>query len=187
MKNLIIEFVKSMKNQKLLIWIFILIIMLLVIFYPIIDANFLYYRRINNRIDILDKVSNLNVDRIESSKSLSNEYESILKEISETEEKYLNNIFIKESSKIKKHIKFWAFSWMFIIVGVCLPFVKDKNGKRFSFNNCFSAVFCVIIGIVLGHLGVFIPTIINFVINVILYEIILVYLAYTLSKIPTKS
>lgn len=51
--------------------------MMLILFYPIIDINFLYYKRVNNRINILEKFSNLNLEKIQN-EYLSNEYNSIL-------------------------------------------------------------------------------------------------------------
>lgn len=77
MKGLILEIFKSIKNYKILVWIFILLVMMLILFYPIIDINFLYYKRVNNRINILEKFSNLNLEKIQN-EYLSNEYNSIL-------------------------------------------------------------------------------------------------------------
>ena len=54
-------------------------ILLLIVFYPIIDANFLYYNRVSNRIDILEKVSKLDENEIKKDKRLEKEYNARLR------------------------------------------------------------------------------------------------------------
>ena len=62
MKDIFNNFLEKILNEKksfkLIAWIFIILIILSIIFYPIIDANFLYYNRTNKRIEIIQKMVN---------------------------------------------------------------------------------------------------------------------------------
>lgn len=122
---------------------FIAILLLIIVFYPIIDANFLYYERVSNRIEISEKVSKIDENEVKKNQKLENEYKAIIDEISEKENKYLNNIFIKETNKNNKIIKFFASSWLLWVTGIVLIITKDKknrkkNEKYFKWINCFS-------------------------------------------------
>lgn len=186
MKEIILNILKDTKNYKKIAWVFILAILLLIVLYPIIDANFLYYKRVSNRIEILDKINNIEIEKIEENEKLKQEYDSILNEISEKENNYLNNILIKETSSRNNVIKFISSSWMFIIVGLILPFTKDKaKGKR-TLNNVLGGLLCLGIAWLFGFIGYKIPTIINIVVNIILYQIIMIYLAYTIATSGNK-
>ena len=95
---------------------------------------------------------------------------------------YANNIFQKETNKGRNIVKFLAGSWLFILVGIIMPFSKDKNkGKRLTLNNVFSEILCFAIAGLLGFVCVKIQNIINFGVNIILYQIILVLLTYTIA------
>lgn len=187
MKEIILNILKDTKNYKRIAWFFILGILLLIVLYPIIDANFLYYKRVSNRIDILDKINNIRVEKIETNEKLKQEYDSILNEISEKENNYLNNIFIKETSPKNNVIKFISGSWLFIIVGLVLPFTKDKSKGKRTLNNVLGGLLCLGIAWLFGFIGYKIPTIINIVVNILLYQIILVYLAYTIATSGNKT
>jgi len=183
----ILSILKDTKNYKTIAWVFIIAILLLIVLYPIIDANFLYYKRISNRIEILDKINNIEIEKIEGNEKLKHEYNSILNEISEKENNYLNNIFIKETSVKNNVIKFISSSWMFIIVGLILPFTKDKSKGKRTWNNVLGGLLCLGIAWLFGFIGYKIPTIINIVINIILYQIIMIYLAYTIATLGNKT
>lgn len=53
--NVLNKLINEKKGFKLIAWIFIIVIILAIVFYPIIDANFLYYNRTNKRIEIIQK------------------------------------------------------------------------------------------------------------------------------------
>lgn len=95
MKEIILSILKDSKNYKKIAWLFIAAILLLVVLYPIVDANFLYYKRVSNRIDILEKISKIDKNEIYKNDKLEKEYNSIIEEISDKENNYLNNIFVK--------------------------------------------------------------------------------------------
>ena len=181
MKDFIFELIRGIKDYKKLAWIFIIIVLLLIIFYPIIDANFLYYRRVSNRVEILEKVSSIDDSKLKN-KQLKEEYYSILNEISEKEDKYLNNIFIYEENNRNKIIKVISSAWLFLLVGIFVPISSENRKKGFWFN--FACCFvCVIIAALCGYLGYIMPTIVNVAINVILYNIVLIFLSYTIYKV----
>lgn len=186
MKDFIICILKDSKNHKKIAWAFIVFVLMLIMLYPIIDANFLYYKRIDNRIEILDKITKIDTDKINNNEKLKHEYNLILKEIESKEENYLNNIFINEKTKKNKWIKFAAGAWMFILVGLIIPFTKDKEKNKRTLSNFFIGVFCIIVGVLLGFGAMKIPTIINIVVNVILYQIILIYGAYSVATFENK-
>ena len=77
----IFDLVKSnFKNPKLYIGILIVLLCFLVLF-PYIDANVFYYQRINDRIDILQKISEIDPESLAENQILSDEYNRILSEI----------------------------------------------------------------------------------------------------------
>lgn len=178
----VVEFLKEVKDYKILAWIIILIVLSVIMIYPIIDANFLYYQRVSNRVEILNKVSSIDLNKVESNDLLLDEYNSILDEISDKEENYLNNIFIYNETRTNKIIKFASGAWLFVLVGILIPFSKE-NRKRKLTLNIFTSLFCFVFAAILGYIGYIIPTIINVIVNVILYIIILIYLAYTIYKL----
>ena len=68
MKEIILNILKDTKNYKKIAWVFLVGILLVVVLYPIIDANFLYYKRVSNRIEILENVSKIDENRINKKK-----------------------------------------------------------------------------------------------------------------------
>lgn len=176
------KLINEKKGFKIIAWIFIVLIMLAIVLYPIIDANFLYYNRANKRIEIIQKIVSIDENKIKKDKRIEDEYNSILEDMNNQSNNYANNIFQKEINKVRNIVKFLAGSWLFILVGIIMPFSKDKNkGKRLTLNNVFSEILCFAIAGLLGFVCVKIPNIINFGVNIILYQIILVLLAYTIA------
>lgn len=182
------KLVNEKKGFKLIAWIIIILIILAVIFYPIIDANFLYYNRTNKRIEIIQKIVNINENDIKRDSRIEEEYNSILNDMNSQSNNYISNIFQKETNKGKNIAKFISGSWLFIIIGIIMPFTLDKNkGKRFTFNNFMGGIVCLGIGAILGFACYKIPNIINFAVNIILYQIILILLAYTIATSGKKA
>ena len=71
-----------MNKRKLGIIIIILLVSILILF-PFIDTNFFYSNRIKNRINILQEITELDMDKINQDENLLKEYNSIIKEINE--------------------------------------------------------------------------------------------------------
>ena len=186
--NVLNKLINEKKGFKLIAWIFIIVIILAIVFYPIIDANFLYYNRTNKRIEIIKKNVNINENDIKRDSRIEEEYNSILNDMNSQSNNYISNIFQKETNKGKNIAKFISGSWLFIIIGIIMPFTLDKNkGKRFTFNNFMGGIVCLGIGAILGFACYKIPNIINFAVNIILYQIILIFLAYTIATSGKKA
>ena len=100
------KLVNEKKGFKLIAWIIIILIILAVIFYPIIDANFLYYNRTNKRIEIIQKIVNINENDIKRDSRIEEEYNSILNDMNSQSNNYISNIFQKETNKEKNIAKF---------------------------------------------------------------------------------
>lgn len=178
------KLINEKKGFKLIAWIFIILIILAIIFYPIIDANFLYYNRTNKRIEVIQKVVSIKEEDIKRDSRIEEEYNSILNDMNSQSNNYISNIFQKETNKGKNIAKFISGAWLFIIVGAIMPFSLDKNkGKR----NIMGGILCIGIGAILGFFGYKIPNIINFAVNIILYQIILIFLAYTIATSGKKA
>ena len=95
----------NFKNPKLYVFLLVVLLTVLVLF-PYIDANFFYYNRVNDRIDILTKVSEINVEQIQENEILYKEYNSILTEIEKQSSGNIGSVFIKEADNTVNLIKF---------------------------------------------------------------------------------
>lgn len=191
MKELLNKIFEKVLNEKkgfkVIAWVFIILILLAIVFYPIIDANFLYYNRTNKRIEIIQKIVSIDEQDIKRDKRIEEEYNSILEDMNNQGNNYINNIFQQETNRGRNIAKFLAGSWIFILVGIIMPFTKDKKkGKRFTLNNIMAGILCFVIAGILGFICVKIPNIINFGVNIVLYLIILIFLAYTISTSGKK-
>ena len=159
-------------------WFFaavIVAIILGVIVFPYIDANFLYYNRIEKRIDNLTNLVNLTGVPLEENEMLYEEYLSILEEVKTARE---NALF--GSGKAGG-----AFLW--VIIAVVLLFSKKKGEQR-TFkhwvNNIFSAIICLVFGGILGQVFVYIPTIGSSKVNFILAPIAEFIVVWLLMESP---
>lgn len=115
----------NFKNPKLYVFLLVVLLTVLVLF-PYIDANFFYYNRVNDRIDILTKVSEINVEQIQENEILYKEYNSIaniyLKNISSKRDGFFNVYanrdkvidFVKSKYKVFEHISYSMRSIIFM-------------------------------------------------------------------------
>ena len=92
---------KSKKFWGALIVIFIIVL----IVFPYLDANFFYYNRIEKRIDNLTSIVELNDDKIHKNQGLLLEYESIIREINDANQKSLNRFYWKTRNNEKTREK----------------------------------------------------------------------------------
>lgn len=181
------EFFEKIKNKKVFAWIIIIFLILVIILYPIIDANFLYYERTKKRIDIIENITKLNINEIEKNDVLKGEYESILIDISNQKEKNINSIIRTECTLTENIIKSLCSSWIFILLSIVVLFSKDKKTSKINWkNNILTCIFCIIISAILIAVSIYIPIIINLGITCVLIESILLYLAYTISKFENR-
>ena len=80
-----------MNKRKLGIILIVVFVSGLILF-PFIDTNFFYSNRIKNRIEILQKITELDMDKINQNENLMKEYNSIVKEITESDNNYINKV-----------------------------------------------------------------------------------------------
>ncbi len=159
------------KKAKIFWAVFLTIIVLLLVLYPYIDANFLVFSRINKRIDILERVTQLDLDKINNNSALHKEYNSIIEEISTIREKSVGTITTREDTYNDKTIKFISGGSLFWLVSLIILFSKNKKDNisalKKIYSNMMSAILCVVLGYFFALIGKNIPTIVNIWINAI--------------------
>lgn len=178
-KTTIFNKIFNMDKRKLGITIIVLLVAILILF-PFIDTNFFYSNRIKNRIDILQKITELDMDKISQDENLLKEYESIVKEINESDNNYINKVLNnnKNDHTIGKFISGGLLWW---ILGIIMLFFynifnkDDKNGKNWS-TRIAGFILCVIIGGLIGLICSIIPTIFNIWVNYIIIPILVLIL-----------
>lgn len=178
-KTTIFNKIFNMDKRKLGITIIVLLVAILILF-PFIDTNFFYSNRIKNRIDILQKITELDMDKISQDENLLKEYESIVKEINESDNNYINKVLNnnKDDHTIGKFISGGLLWW---ILGIIMLFFYnifnkgDKNGKNWG-TRIAGFILCVIIGGLIGLICSIIPTIFNIWVNYIIIPILVLIL-----------
>lgn len=172
--NKIIE-VATGKNAKIF-WVIILgVFVIFLLLYPYIDANYLVYNRINQRVDILDKITKLDAEVINNNVLLKEEYDSILKEIESAQDKSIINITSVSDAKEDEKLKFISGGFLFWFVSVFVLFAKSKQPVprlKNIINNIFSTFLCIGIGFLLAYIGKALPTVINAWVNAFAFPII---------------
>lgn len=168
----IFEFIKNnLKNPKLYTFLVIFIIVVLLLF-PYIDANFFYYSRVEKRIEILSKVSELDPEQLANNPILKSEYDSILNEIGKQKDGSLGSIFKTNNSPQETAWKFimgGILSWLIAII--CL-FMKNQIWR----NRIITFVCMAIIGVLLGWFFSMMPTIIDPMVNYVTAPILQIVL-----------
>ena len=167
----IFDLIKSnFKNPKLYIFLLLVLLTVLVLF-PYIDANFFYYNRVNDRIDILTKVSEINIEQIQENEILYKEYNSILAEIEKQSAGSVGSVIIKESNDVVNLIKFVTGGLLVWLIALLCLFIKGfKNwGYRILGFVIFAGLGCVF-----GLASKAIPTIANPMVNYIGFPILLI-------------
>lgn len=163
----------NLKNPKM----YAIILLMGIVFFwlfPYIDANIFYYRRINDRVDILTKVSALNENIINKNEIIKSEYESILSEISEQPESTMTRILSKETSSRMTTAKFISGGIIFwIIAFACFGI---KGFKNIGYKIIGFVIF-VIIGIVFGFIAKSLPNVFNPWVNCVGFPIALFVIA----------
>ena len=160
--------------------VLIVLLIAVVIVYPYIDANFLYYDRIEKRIDNLQKLVELTGEPLYENADLNKEYYSILKEMEIAREKALSNATNSEDSLHDRRVKFFAGAGLWYVVAIAVLFTKKKTEKwsfRKVFNNFCSTILCLGIGTGIGWVFTLIPTLgiveVNAVLTLILEVVVL--------------
>ena len=69
---------------------------------------------------------------------------------------------------------------LLILIGIVFPFTEKAKTSKKKFKNYIMAIALILIGLIFGVIGLNIPTIINVIVNVILYQIIAFFFVYTI-------
>lgn len=169
--------------------ILIVVCVLAIIVFPYIDANFLYYDRIEKRISNLQAMVNLSGASLEESEALNAEYLSILAEIETAREKALSNATSSQDTLRDRRIKFFAGAGLWYLVALVVLVTKKKTEKwsfKKIFNNFCSAVLCLAIGTVIGWVFTMVPTLGIAEVNGILTLILEIVVIWLLIEQPKK-
>lgn len=161
-------FKKNYKRPRL--WIcLVLIVFCFVLLFPYIDSNFLYFSRMEKRIGILERVMELDQEKISSNPAYQNEYQSILKEMEQQSERTINSVMNRVSNYINimiengkeqgnRWIKFFTGAIWFIIVTLCIPFMNTFKKRS---DKVLALVLMLIISSLVGWIFSIIPVIVT--------------------------
>lgn len=164
-------------TKKVIFTIFTLIIIIVVLF-PYIDTNFFYSKRIQNRIEALEKISNIDATKIDNNPQLKKEYENILNEIEKSNDKYATTLW-NESSNTNKTEKLISGGLLFWIIAPFVLFSKSNQEKKKFVRiiyNLLAVILVAAFGFLAGFVFSLIPTIINPWINYIGAPVVLLTL-----------
>ena len=192
MKEKIFDFVRQLatgeKRRPFFAIVIILFIVLMIVF-PYVDANFLYFSRIEKRLDNLGKLVEISGYSINDAPELLDEYQSILSEVSSAREKNI----IGGLSKADTHgtdywTKFIGGGFLFALVGIIGLFSKNKGLKMtcslFLKNNFTIFILCSVMAAIFAFIFAHIPTLGAAWLNAILSPVIQLILVYLLLQPP---
>jgi hypothetical protein len=177
----VIEYFTNISLQKILVLLITLVFLILL--FPIIDSNYLYYLRMEKRIDILDKISSIEVESIRHNKVLIEEYVKLLEEIEDFDEDKLisqKTIFYERTSMKQKQLKIGSGIILFFIL-----FIYNLLEEYKWLNKLKIGVVIVILGLFFGWLSFILPTfripLINYI-GMPVIEILLISVVYKIYK-----
>lgn len=177
-------FKNNYKKPRLWIGI-VMVVLCFVLLFPYIDSNFFYFPRIEKRIDVLEKVMDLDEAKINSSQAYKNEYQSILQEIEQQNERSVNSVMnrvtvfensIITSEKGNGWIKFFSGAGLCLLVTICIPFMdtfEKQSDKIFTFLLLFAI--SIFMGVIFRIIPVIFTPMVNYI-GVPLLQIIIVLL-----------
>ena len=128
-----IEKLATGKKARIFWAIVIALIVALFILFPFIDANLLFYNRIETRINNLEKLVSISGMTVSEDPSLHAEYQDILLNMETARQNSVVSFsiegFVKESSAFDTTVKFWSGTIVGIILSIACLFNKNPNGK----------------------------------------------------------
>lgn len=163
----IVNFLKrNYKKPKVWFGIMVFLIFVILIF-PYIDSNTFYYSRMERRISILEHLTQLDENKINSNPVYREEYDSILQEIAMQRDRSVNSLvtglidgvntsLATGKNQGNKVIKFITGSIWFLIVTICVPFMntfKKRSDKLMAF------IVMIILSAIVGCVFMIIPII----------------------------
>ena len=171
-------------------WAFVIVALVVgIIIFPHIDANYLYYDRIERRINNLQALVDLTGIPLQENEDLYAEYESIIEEMESAREKALSNTTNNKDTIQDRRVKFLSGAGLWYIVALMVLITKKKTEKwsfKRIFNNFCSTVLCVGIGSGIGWVFTLIPTLGLVGVNVGLTIILEVIVLWLLIEKPKK-
>ncbi len=171
-------------------WAFVIVALVVgIIIFPYIDANYLYYDRIERRINNLQALVDLTGIPLQENEDLYAEYESIIEEMESAREKALSNTTNNKDTIQDRRVKFLSGAGLWYIVALMVLITKKKTEKWYFkriFNNFCSTVLCVGIGSGIGWVFTLIPTLGLVGVNVGLTIILEVIVLWLLIEKPKK-
>lgn len=189
------EFIKKNYNRPRL-WITLAVIVFcFVLLFPYIDSNFFYFSRIEKRINVLEQIMDLDEEKINSNQAFKTEYESILQEVEQQNERSINsitnkislgfqNLILAEREEGKVWLKFLSGAIWCIILTVCVPFINTFNKPG---DKWFAFIIMSVITAVVGGICALIPIIFTPMVNYIGIPIIeIVFLIILIFKTDKK-
>ena len=190
LKTTIFNKIFGMNKRKLGVIVIVLFVFILILF-PFIDTNFFYANRIKNRINILQEITELDMNKINENEKLLNEYESILDEINESDNNYINKVLNnnKNDHSLGKFISGGLLSWILAIIMLFFynTFNKENTDSKNWGTRIGGFVICAIIGGLIGLICSIIPTIFNIWVNYLIIPIIVLILMILLLYKSTSS
>lgn len=174
---------RNLKNPKLYA-VFAAIIVVIALVFPYVDANFFFYNRIEKRVDILQTLSELDIEKISQYPALREEYNAIISEIEKQRElSIFSAISTKQTSSNIPLFKFLSGGALAWAITLCVPFMntfKDRKTKILAF------FLVALIGGILGWVAYITPTIFNPWINYIGYPILQLIILIALTMKPKQ-
>ena len=164
----------SRNYKKPSFWFFIVVIFLTaLVLFPYIDSNIFYYSRIDKRVDILERIIALDLDKVKNDPILLNEYNSILSEIDNQRDYSVNYIFSNIGSIFQsaisykdadgiKIIKFISGAFWCLLITICIPFMNTFKGKS---DKLIALIIMIVVSLVVGSICSAIPVIISPIVN----------------------
>lgn len=167
-----------------------------VLLFPYIDSNFFYFSRIEKRIDVLEHVMELDAEKVNSNQAYIEEYNNILSEIEQQNDRTVNspinkiihfanriiNLDVDEGNKV---VKFFTGTIWFVILTICIPFMKTFKKKS---DKWIAFVMVIIFTLIVGFVSAIIPTIIHPVVNYVGIPLIqIIFLIFLLVKTSKKN
>ena len=179
MSDKIAEWVEKLATGKKarIFWATIIaLVIMLVILYPFIDANFFFYGRVETRIDNLEKLVSISGTPVTDDPSLHAEYQDILQDMETARNNSIITVSFDSPRRTHTNLKFWSGAIVGIILMIAGLFSKNPSGKlTFKFfikNNLLIFFIGGIIALGFGYLFTFIPTIASPWINAIAAPVI---------------
>lgn len=167
-----IEKIATGKKARVFWALVIILAIAAVIAYPYIDANILFYNRIEKRVDNLQKLVSISGVSVEDNPSLQAEYLDILHEMEEARTQSEVDVTNRGDSKFVSSVKFWGGTFFGVLVAIAGLFSKNPNGRMtlrfFLKNNVLICILGLMIGALFGYVFTLVPTIGSVWINVIL-------------------